>query len=157
MGATTRARADDRPGFRPEVDAPTPTDDDLLDRVRERARDLQAAAEVGRYQGAQTAEAVVEPKAEALRGEDPGVVRNAIADGFQALAVAAVTLAVTLFVTGMVFDTMPSNGAFSNESTEVENMTGDAFVLGGVALIIMVAGIILWLVGGFGQRGGGRI
>ena len=101
---------------------------------------------------------IAAPHEERLRGDGDSLIRASIASGFRMLAIAAVTLFVTVFVVGMIADVMPDDGAFANESEDIEGMTGDAFVLGGVALIIVVASIILSLVGGFGGgRGGGRV
>ena len=93
----------------------------------------------------------LEPAATRVRGE--------ISDSFNMLATAAITLFITIFVVGMIGDTMETgeDHLFGSEFDQVVDITGDAFLLAGVALIVVVASVILWLVRGFGGNGGRRV
>ena len=80
------------------------------------------------------------------------VIRAGISEAFNALAVAAVTLFVCIFVVSMITDSisLEEGDPFYESMGTVETTTGDAFTLAAVALIVLVASIILWLVRGFG-------
>ena len=97
---------------------------------------------------------VVEPKIEETVGRDTRV-RAGISDVFNVLATAAVTIFVAIFVVSIIGDALDvEEGGFLYEEMEsIEGYIGDAFMLGAVGLIILVASVILWLIGGFGENG----
>jgi uncharacterized membrane protein len=92
-----------------------------------------------------------------LDGMDDGLQKAFIAGIMQMVGVAAVTIVVLIFVISAIFDAMPtpSNADLANTSTTVIETTSSAFNLGTVALIIIVAGAILYYVSRFGQGGTG--
>lgn len=84
--------------------------------------------------------------------------RAAIEETFLRVVSAAVTLIVGIFVFAQISSTMPQpdNSELSNATNTVESTTGDAFILGAVAVIVLVASLILALIGGFGRQGNGQ-
>jgi len=90
-------------------------------------------------------------------GEDSQVYA-AIEGTFTRMVSAAVTLIVGIYVFAQIGNTMPApeNPELANASDTVMSTTGNAFTLGAVAIIVLVASVILGLVGGFGGRGRGR-
>jgi Na+/H+ antiporter NhaC len=55
----------------------------------------------------------------------------------------AVLLAVGVFVVGSIFSAIPDSNALPNATTEVENITGQAFELAPIVLLVIVAVLIL--------------
>lgn len=92
-----------------------------------------------------------------LEQMEDGPLKACIAGVMQLVGVSAVTIVVLIFVISAIFDAMPtpSNANLANTSTTVIETTSSAFNLGTVALIIIVAGAILYYVGRFGQGGTG--
>ncbi|QIB75724.1 hypothetical protein GL213_14440 [Halogeometricum borinquense] len=90
-------------------------------------------------------------------GEDSQVYA-AIEATFTRMVSASVTLIVGIYVFAQISSTMPtpSNPELANATSTVKGTTGNAFTLGAVAVIVLVASVILGLVGGFGGRGRGR-
>lgn len=94
--------------------------------------------------------------------ESPTVVEAALAATFNTIVAAAVTLLVGIFVFSEIADVMPTpaNNELANASDTVQGTTGNAFTLGAVAIIVLVATLILGLIGsglgGGGGLGGGR-
>lgn len=90
-------------------------------------------------------------------GEDSKVYA-AIEGTFTRMVSASVTLIVGIYVFAQISSTMPtpSNNELANATSTVKATTGNAFTLGAVAIIVLVASVILGLVGGFGGRGRGR-
>lgn len=90
-------------------------------------------------------------------GED-STAYAAIEQTFTRMVSAAVTLIIGIYVFAQISNTMPTpeNAELANATNTVESTTGDAFTLGAVAIIVLVASVILGLVGGFGGRGRGR-
>jgi hypothetical protein len=69
---------------------------------------------------------------------------------FQNMIRAAVTLGIGVVVTAEVFNAFPSvSGPIGNATTQVENLTGTAFELAPVVLIVIVAGLVLGAIRGF--------
>jgi hypothetical protein len=59
----------------------------------------------------------------------------------------AVTLAVGVLIVGQIFDALPATtGPLSNASTQVESLTGTAFELAPVVLIVIVAALVIGVV-----------
>jgi hypothetical protein len=86
------------------------------------------------------------------------VVETALAATFNTIVAAAVTLLVGIFVFAEIADVMPEpeNNSLANASDTVQGTTGNAFTLGAVAIIVLVATLILGLIGsGFAGGGGG--
>jgi hypothetical protein len=92
-----------------------------------------------------------------LEQMEDGPLKACITGVMQLVGVSAVTIVVLIFVISAIFDAMPtpSNADLANTSTTVIETTSSAFNLGTVALIIIVAGAILYYVGRFGQGGTG--
>lgn len=118
-----------------------------IESIKEHAELAVSAAELKRDDVA--AEHVVE-----YDGDSRAVA--AISGAFNTLAVAAITLMVVVFVVGMIADsmTMDSESEFYESFNTITETTGDALNLAAVALIVLVASLILFLVAGFGNRGG---
>mgnify|MGYP000438608436 FL=1 len=55
----------------------------------------------------------------------------------------AVLLAVGVFVVGSIFSAIPDSNALPNATAEVENITGQAFELAPIVLLVIVAVLIL--------------
>lgn len=93
------------------------------------------------------------------QNSDDNLVEAAMSGTFLAIVSAAVTLLVGIYVFAEISDTMPTpeNAELANATSNVKSTTGSAFQLAAVAIIVLVAGLILSLVGGFGQSSqGGR-
>jgi hypothetical protein len=90
-------------------------------------------------------------------GEDSQVYA-AIEGTFTKVVSASVTLIVGIYVFAQISNTMPTpeNESLANATSTVKSTTGQAFTLGAVAVIVLVASVILGLVGGFGGRRGAR-
>jgi len=90
-------------------------------------------------------------------GEDSQVYA-AIERTFTKVVSASVTLIVGIYVFAQISNTMPTpeNESLANATSTVKSTTGQAFTLGAVAVIVLVASVILGLVGGFGGRRGAR-
>lgn len=97
----------------------------------------------------------VEDKLEQM---DEGPLKASIAGIMQLVGVTAVTIIVLLYVISEIFNVMPTptNEKLNETSTTVMNTTASAFNLGTVALIIIVAGAILYYVSRFGGSSGGQ-
>jgi len=65
---------------------------------------------------------------------------------FTMMVQVAVTLAVGVLVVGEIFNALPSSGALSNASDQVETTTGQAFELAPVVLIVIVASLVIGIV-----------
>lgn len=138
----------------------------LRDRVSE-TRDLLEANSTALRDGVQDAGAQVYLFRKGLESEymrettaDATRVEAAITSTFNAVVAAAVTLIVGIYVFSQISDTMPTpeNQDLANATETVESTTGDAFTLGAVAVIVLVAALILSLIGsGFGNGGGRRL
>jgi len=79
-----------------------------------------------------------------------------IADTFTGMVAAAVTLIVGIYVFSQISSTMPTpqNSDLKNATDTVKSTTGNAFTLGAVAIIVLVAVVILALISsGFGGGG----
>lgn len=62
---------------------------------------------------------------------------------------AAVTLAVGVLVVGSIFNALPAaDGPMANASDQVERLTGTAFELAPIVLIVIVASLVLRIVRG---------
>lgn len=93
------------------------------------------------------------------RTDDETRIEAAITGTFNAVVAAAVTLIVGLYVFSQISSTMPTpeNTELANATDTVKSTTGDAFTLGAVAVIVLVASLILSMIGGgFGGSGGRR-
>lgn len=122
----------------------------MIENGREKAEEVQFNAEVKR----------VALKEQFHRTTDSdSVVRAGINQAFNMVVTAAVTLIVGIFVFSQISDTMPTpaNNDLANATDTVESTTGDAFTLGAVAIIVLVASVILGLVSRFGGNGGRRM
>lgn len=69
---------------------------------------------------------------------------------FQNMIRAAVTLGLGVVVTAEVFNALPATaGPIGNSTDQVEQLTGTAFELAPVVLIVLVAGLVLGAIRGF--------
>lgn len=82
----------------------------------------------------------------------------AIEATFVKMVSAAATLIVGIYVFAQISSTMPtpSNTELANATSTVKSTTGQAFTLGAVAVLVLVAAVILSLIGGFGRASGSR-
>jgi len=103
--------------------------------VREMARDIWTCGRMARGGSGPTAEQATET----LRS---GQMTNQ----FTMMVQVAVTLAVGVLVVGSVFSSLPSDGTLGNASTRVEELTGQAFELAPIVLIVIVASLIIGVV-----------
>jgi len=72
------------------------------------------------------------------------MTRHGVAGEFGMLIRGAVLLAVGVFVVGAIFSAIPDDqDALSNASTQVEDLTGQAFELAPIVLLVIVAVMIL--------------
>jgi len=92
------------------------------------------------------------------RTDEKTQVRASIEGTFTRMVSAAVTLIVGIFVFAEISNSMPTpdNNQLANATDTVESTTGNAFTLGAVAIIVLVASVILALVSGFGNGMGRR-
>lgn len=68
---------------------------------------------------------------------------------FTLMVQAAVTLAVGVLIVGSIFDALPSvDGPMANASIQVQQLTGTAFELAPIVLIVIVAALVLSIVRG---------
>ncbi|RYJ15016.1 hypothetical protein ELS19_14365 [Halogeometricum borinquense] len=135
---------------------------DVRERLKGGIEDVRTAAEIQQamadlYAGRQWDEVDEELGIGERLGEDSQVYA-AIEATFTRMVSAAVTLIVGIYVFAQISSTMPtpSNPELANSTNTVKSTTGNAFTLGSVAIIVLVASVILGLVGGFGGRGRGR-
>lgn len=70
-------------------------------------------------------------------------VAHGVSQQFSMMIQAAVLLAVGIFVTSAVFSAIPSDSGLGNASTAVQNLTGQAFEIAPIVLIVIVAVMIL--------------
>lgn len=131
----------------------------IRDRVSDRVDSARDGLESAAWQASFAREAVMS-SAPSMETTD-GATRTeaAITGTFNAMVAAAVTLIVGIYVFSQIASTMPTpeNAALANATDTVKSTTGDAFTLGAVAVIVLVAALILSLIGsGFGGGGGGR-
>jgi hypothetical protein len=79
----------------------------------------------------------------------------AIEATFTKMVSGAATLIVGIYVFAQISSTMPSpsNTELANATETVKSTTGNAFTLGAVAILVLVAAVILSLIGGFGRSG----
>jgi len=103
--------------------------------VREMARDIWTYGRMARGGSGPTAEQATET-----------VRSGQMTSQFTMMVQVAVTLAVGVLVVGSVFTSLPSNGALGNASTRVEDLTGQAFELAPIVLIVIVAALIIQVV-----------
>ncbi len=91
---------------------------------------------------------------------DEGIKKAFIADILQLVGVSAVTIIVLIYIISEIVNTMPTptNTKLNETTTGIIDITSSSFSLGGVALIVIVAGAILFYVSRFGQgeQGGMR-
>lgn len=73
------------------------------------------------------------------------------------IATAATTLLIGIFIFDQIADVMPTpeQNGLANATNTVITTSGNAFTLGGVAIIVLVATVMLFLIGG-GFGGGGN-
>lgn len=65
-------------------------------------------------------------------------------EGVLAMIQIAIVLAVAVFITGQIFGALPApTGALSGAYDQVESLTGQAFQLAGVVMIVVVAAIVI--------------
>jgi len=90
-------------------------------------------------------------------GEDSKIYA-AIEATFTRMVSAAVTLIVGIYVFAQISSTMPTpeNSELAQATNTTTATTGNAFTLGAVAILVMVASVILGLIGGFGRTSRGR-
>jgi hypothetical protein len=154
-GADSRTVSPDEPGFT----------DEARRRLRAGKRaasagltDLRDDYEFAQFQGAMLKRSML-AKYQIERTDDEGRVEAAMTGTFNAVVAAAVTLIVGIYVFSQISSTMPTpeNSELANATETVKSTTGNAFTLGAVAVIVLVAALILSLIGsGFGG-GGGRM
>jgi hypothetical protein len=88
----------------------------------------------------------------AARGFDQDEATRTLRSGqmtsqFTMMIQVAVTLAVGVLIVGQIFDALPSTtGPLSNASDQVESLTGTAFELAPVVLIVVVAALVISVV-----------
>jgi hypothetical protein len=58
----------------------------------------------------------------------------------------AVILAVGVLIVGSIFDALPSTGTLNGAQTQVQELTGQAFELAPIVLIVVVASLIVGVV-----------
>lgn len=70
---------------------------------------------------------------------------------FTMMVQAAVTLAVGVLIVGSIFDALPAvDGPMSQAANQTEQLTGTAFELAPIVLIVIVAALVLRIVRGLG-------
>jgi len=88
----------------------------------------------------------------AARGRDPAAETRRIQSGqmtsdFTRMIQIAVTLAVGVLIVGQIFAALPSTtGPLSNASDQVESLTGTAFELAPIVLVVIVAALVIGVV-----------
>lgn len=148
--ATTPSPASTDPGPAPDTS--------VLGRARAAAGTVTSLADgmeaARRRKAADYREAYVDSTLEDTRLEGT-VVHAGIQDLFGILAASAVMLLVTMFVVNIIGDAIDvGNDSFLGEEiTQIEGYIGDAFIIGAVALIVLGASVILFLISGFGGNG----
>lgn len=91
---------------------------------------------------------------------DDGITKTAITDIIQLVGIAAVTIVIMIYIISQITDTMPepTDTDLSNTTDTTISTFGSTMELATVALIIIVAGAILFYVRDFGggNQGGMR-
>lgn len=145
------------------------TDTTITDRLSERLseartaatarrRDLRDGYENAKFQGWLLKEGLSQKAPTMEVTEDDSRIKAGITGTFNMVVAAAVTLIVGIYVFSQISSTMPTpqNAELANATSTVKSTTGNAFTLGAVAVIVLVAALILSLIGsGFGGGGGG--
>jgi hypothetical protein len=87
-----------------------------------------------------------------------GKRRAFIAAVVQMVGVAAVTIIVMIFIISEIITVMPapSDSGLANATAGIISIVGSSFTLAGVALVVIIAGAILFYVGNFGRDSGMR-
>jgi len=81
-------------------------------------------------------------------GRRTGRAVHGISAEFSMMIQAAVMLAIGIFVTSQIFQAIPDSNALPNATTAVQDLTGQAFEIAPIVLIVIVAVLILSFVRG---------
>jgi Na+/H+ antiporter NhaC len=85
----------------------------------------------------------------AARGEEQSKTdktRHGVTGQFSMMIRGAVALAVGVFIVSAIFGAIPASNSLSGAQTQVEDLTGQAFEIAPVVLIVLVAVLILQFV-----------
>lgn len=112
-------------------------DQSMIDRVKAAGPDLAADA----YAWGQAT--IGGPDAETATRE---LKTGQMTGQFAMMIQVAVILAVGVLIVGSIFDALPSSGTLNGAQTQVQNLTGQAFELAPIVLIVVVASLIVGVV-----------
>jgi hypothetical protein len=79
-------------------------------------------------------------------GGGPGPAALAADRGIIIMIQISVLLAVGVLIVGRIFGALPSTNSLGGAQTQVTNLTGQAFELAPIVLIVLVAGMIVGVV-----------
>jgi hypothetical protein len=96
--------------------------------------------------GAVAVEAVSDVKTARAGDRRDKMHRHGVTGQFSMMIRGAVALAVGVFIVSAIFGAIPSSNSLSGAQTQVEDLTGQAFEIAPVVLIVLVAVLILQFV-----------